>query len=265
MPAASFNEQPQHDQPHWRDFLADALRRIRVQWEFKLLLEVVVGVLFCAAYFLIGYHPLMPEHRLPLTRVDRAVGFHPYAWVWIYQSLYIPINLIPWLADRREDLRRYVRGMAWVSGISFLVFVAYPIRAPRPPMPDAHGMCWVLNQYDATLNSFPSLHVALLVYALAFGWRAFRGRLPRGSVAFCAIWGAAICYATLATKEHYAVDALAGAALALAADALVWRNAATAGRPYPSLRGFSNIYAVGAGNDWPASIARRAVIDGGRR
>jgi len=236
MPVVSSNEHRRQHKPRWRDFATDALRRLQLHWKFKLLLEVVVGVLFCAAYFLIGYHPLMPEHHLPLTWADRTIGFHPCAWVWIYQSLYIPINLIPWLADRRENLRRYVRGMAWVSGISFLVFIVYPIRAPRPPMPDAHGMCWVLNQYDTTLNSFPSLHVALLVYALAFGWRSFRGRLPRGCVALCVIWGAAICYATLATKEHYAVDTLAGAALALAADALVWRKSATAEGPYPLSR-----------------------------
>jgi membrane-associated phospholipid phosphatase len=222
MPDASFSES--RAQIRWRDFAADAVRRLRLYWKFKLLLEAAVGVSFCALYFLIGYHPLLPEHRLTLTWIDRAIGFHPYAWVWIYQSLYIPINLVPWLADRREDLLRYVKGMAWLSGISFMVFILYPIRAPRPPMPDAQGMCWVLNQYDATLNSLPSLHVGLLVYTLAFGWRGFRGRVPRGCVALGLLWGAAICYATLATKEHYAIDTLAGAALALIVDTLVWRK-----------------------------------------
>jgi membrane-associated phospholipid phosphatase len=233
MPAVSFSETHEESggvsggarRPvSWRSFAADGLRRLRLHWRFKLLLELIVGPVFCAIYFLIGYFPLMPEHRLSLAWVDRAIGFHPNAWVCIYQSLYIPINLIPWLADRRDDLRRYVGGLAWVSGISFAIFILFPFRAPKPPMPDAHGMCWLLNQYDATLNSLPSLHVSLLIYALAFGRRSFRGRVPRLCSVFCLLWGAAICYATLATKEHYALDTIAGAILALAVDAAVWRQ-----------------------------------------
>ncbi len=220
MPAGSFNR------PSWRSFARSAALRLRLHWRLKAGLQIAAGVLFCSAYFLIGFHPLMPEHRLPLTALDRAIGFHPYTWIWVYQSLYIPINLIPWLADRREDLRRYAIGLVLLSAVSFAIFILYPIRAPRPPMPDAHGMCWLLIQYDATLNSFPSLHVGLLVYTLAFGWRSFRGQLPRACAALCIIWGAAICYATLATKEHYAVDTLGGAVLGLAAHALAWRKSA---------------------------------------
>src|SRR5581483_3574712 len=92
----------------------------------------VLCVPFCAIYFLIGNFTIAPVHALPLSAVDRWIGFHPGAWVWIYQSIYIPMNVIPWLSQRREDLRRYAKGFVLLAVVSFAVFVAYPVHAPKP-------------------------------------------------------------------------------------------------------------------------------------
>src|SRR6266480_3376863 len=94
----------------WQGFVSTLLVRIRAQWRFKALLAVAVSMMFCVPYFLIGHHPLMTVHTLPLSWLDRAIGFHPQEWVWIYQSVYLPINVIPWLSEQREHLRRYVTG-----------------------------------------------------------------------------------------------------------------------------------------------------------
>src|SRR5688572_20649186 len=215
------------DAPTWRRFLRRVPGRVAAHWRLKAVLTATLGVLFTSAYLLIGHFPIAPVRHLPLTWIDRAIAFHPYEWVWIYQSLYIPINVIPWLAERREELWRYVRGFALLSLVSFAIFIAWPIRMPRPHVEDPRGMYWLLLQYDAPHNSLPSLHAGLLIYTLAFGRRIIGHETPRGLKLICVVWAALILYATLATKEHYLADIVTGAALAVAVDGWVWRRRLT--------------------------------------
>ena len=144
-----------------REFVAGMPARIAACWRFKTFLTLSLAVLFCTPYLLIGHYPLLPVHSMELSWIDRWIGFHPKYWVWVYQSIYIPINVIPWLSDRREDLRRYVSGFAILATISFTIFFLYPIRAPKPEVSQPTGMYWILQEYDATFNSLPSLHAGL--------------------------------------------------------------------------------------------------------
>jgi membrane-associated phospholipid phosphatase len=229
MPGGSSSSRDDANETTSRALLRRLPARVRAQWRFKAALAVAIGALFTAAYLLIGHFPVAPVRHLPLTWLDRAIGFHPYAWVWIYQSVYVPINLIPWLADRRDDLRRYVAGFLLLTLVSFAVFVAWPIRAPKPPVENPRGMYWLLQQYDAPYNSLPSLHAALLVYTLAFGRRIVGDETPRRLKLICVAWAGLILYGTLATKEHYAVDIVAGVAFGLVADRWAWRAARRGG------------------------------------
>jgi hypothetical protein len=190
----------------------------------KLALAGGLSVGFCAVYFPLGYWPVMPTHRLPLTWVDRAAGFDVGFWVWVYQSVYLPINLIPWLATSLTALRRYAIGFVALSLVSFIVFFLLPVQAPKPSAPDPRGMYWLLQTYDATYNAMPSLHAALLLYTIAFGRRVLAGATPRGFWLGVFVWAGLILYATLATKEHYAIDIVAGAFLAIVVHASVWRR-----------------------------------------
>jgi len=74
------------------------------------------------------------------------------------------------------------------------------------------------------LNALPSLHVGLAAYTVCFGARMSAGSLSPptrlGLIAVGTVWVAAIAYAALATKQHYAVDLPAGA---LAAWLAHWR------------------------------------------
>ena len=223
MPGASFSRYP-GGRESWREFVARLPARLRAQWQLKVLLSAALSVLFCVPYLLIGHHPLMPVHMLPLTWVDRAIGFHPYEWVWIYQSNYLLFNVVPWLTEQREHLRRYVIGFAVLSLISFTIYIVYPIRAPKAQVADATGMYWLLLQYDAPLNSLPSLHAGFLIYTLAYGKRILGDRVPVGLRSLCVLWGGLILYGTLATKEHYFVDIVSGAALALIVHWMAWRG-----------------------------------------
>ena len=221
MPDASSSSD---DMRSWRYFARRLPVRLLTYWPLKLTLGVALGTLFTAAYLLIGHYPLLPVHVLPFTWFDRVTGFHPIPWVWVYQSVYLPMNLIPWLSERREELRRYVRGFIILSIVSFTVFILVPTRAPKPSVSDPQGMYWLLQLYDAPNNALPSLHIGLLVYTFAFGRRVLAGEMPRGTSVICLVWGLLIAYSTLATKEHYFVDLPAGAALGIAAHWLAWRQ-----------------------------------------
>jgi membrane-associated phospholipid phosphatase len=197
---------------------------LRACWRLKLALAVGVCITFCVPYFLLGHFPIMPVRQLPLTWLDRAIGFHPYEWIWIYQSEYLLVNAIPWLARSRDEVLRYTRGFALLALVSFVVFILVPIRGPMPEVSKPSGMYWLLQQYDAPYNSLPSLHAGMVVFTLAFGHRIFGRELLRGVRWFFAFWGALILYATLATKEHYVVDIVAGSLLGIVVDAWVWRR-----------------------------------------
>ena len=223
MPGESSSSDP-GGRASWREFVSTIPARTRAQWRFKVLLSVALSVLFCVPYLLIGHHPLMPVHMLPLSWVDRVIGFHPQQWVWIYQSNYLLFNVVPWLTEQREHLRRYVIGFATLSLISFTIYIVYPIQAPKPQVPNPTGMYWLLLQYDAPLNSLPSLHAGFLIYTLAYGRRILADRIPAGLRSLCVLWGGLILYGTLATKEHYFVDIVSGAALALFVHWIAWRG-----------------------------------------
>ena len=87
----------------------------------------------------------------------------------------------------------------------------------------------LLLAYDGTRNSMPSLHVALAAYTVLFGARAIGPELTAAAryawTAAGVAWLAAIAYATLATKQHYAVDLPPGIVGAWLAHAWVWRDA----------------------------------------
>ena len=112
-----------------------------------------------------------------------------------------------------------------ISLASFVVFFVFPVHAPKPLVADPRGMDWLLQLYDAPYNSLPSLHAALLVYTIAIGRRVVGDAAPRGLWSAVIVWAGLILYATIATREHYAIDIVAGAALALVVHAWIWRDA----------------------------------------
>jgi membrane-associated phospholipid phosphatase len=81
----------------------------------------------------------------------------------------------------------------------------------------------MIVRLDGTYNAFPSLHAGFLVYTLALGFRLLGRRLHPLVVAGIGIWTALILYATLATKQHYVLDLLAGGMIGFVAHGLAWR------------------------------------------
>jgi hypothetical protein len=175
-------------------------------WPLKLELYLALSVAFCVLYFSLQRFPLFPPQTLPLTSLDRTIGFHPEA-IYAYQSVYLLVPLFPFLAWTRQQLTQYTVGFAWLCGISFLIFALVPITCPRPDGETHITMFRLMTSYDGKINTIPSLHVGLAVYSVLFGYELSReAQGLRSLVWIGGAWTALIAYAALATKQHYVVD-----------------------------------------------------------
>ncbi|HEV3019535.1 MAG TPA: phosphatase PAP2 family protein [Burkholderiaceae bacterium] len=169
---------------------------------------------FFAAYFYLLNHPAYPVHVIPVTLVDRLIGFEPlalpvYFSAWVYVTL--PQMLVP---TRREVI---VSG-AWMGALcltGLAIFRFWPNAVPPSDIRwELYPGMGFLKGVDATGNACPSLHVAASVYAaFRLNWQLPALGLPRSANWANAIWCVAIAYSTMATKQHVAVDVVAGAAL----------------------------------------------------
>jgi membrane-associated phospholipid phosphatase len=142
-----------------------------------------------------------------------------------YLSYYIilagsPLGL--WLAGRREGARRTLFLMMATFYVCYAGFLVFPVAGPRylfPPatnaataIPIAAFTHRLLQGGSAWGTAFPSSHVAVALVAAACAWRGWR---PLGTVLLPA--AVLLSLATVYGQLHYAVDALAGAAVAVAA------------------------------------------------
>ena len=185
------------------------------------LLGLSLGI--CVPYFTLQRLDAFPPRTLPVTTLDRWIAFDP-AWIWPYVSIALLVPLAPLLASRRDELVRYAKGLALLCLPCFAAFLLFPVEGPRPDIAPGHAMYRLIIAYDGASNSFPSLHAGLAVFSLLFASRVTScdpGGPVRGALG--ALWGTAILYSTLATKQHWAVDLPAGVLLAGAAHALAWR------------------------------------------
>lgn len=171
-------------------------------------------VLFFVAYFAILRNPPSPPTVIPFTAPDHWIGFHPlalipYATLWFYAIL--PTAL---MINVRE-LTGYTLGAAALSVTGLGIFYAWPTLTPPTGIDwTAHPSIQFLKDLDASGNACPSLHAAFAVFTAIWLARMLR-RLDAGRPAHIAnvLWAAAIVYSTVATRQHVALDALAGSVL----------------------------------------------------
>jgi membrane-associated phospholipid phosphatase len=191
------------------------LRRLMAEGRAKVLLYVALSAAFCIPYWVLQRYPLFEAGRFELTAFDHWVGFHP-AWLWVYQSTYLLIPIAPLLAVRKAELGVFARGYLIMTAIGVGFFVFFPIDGPRPMDVPTDGLWAILLLYDTTLNTFPSLHIAMVTQSLAFAVWLIRGRWTGGMIACMVVavtWALMIAYSTVATKQHYAIDVPAGLVL----------------------------------------------------
>ena len=200
---------------------ASLSQRLRTLWLLKAMGTTGAIAVFFLFYLYLLKNPVFPVTEMPLTALDRMIGFQPLALV-IYVSLWVYVGLPPALIETRRQLFNYGWAVGALCLVGLVIFLVWPTAVPPSGLDwDRYPGFAFLKNMDGTGNAFPSLHVATAVYSAIWLGRLLRdmGQGPLIRI-LSWIWCIGIVYSALATKQHVAVDALAGAVLGMMGAAL---------------------------------------------
>lgn len=202
-------------QPTWFGRLRP---RFAAHWPLKACVIPLFITGFFAAYFYLLQHPRFAVTLMPVTALDRLIGFHPTAMV-PYVSLWFYATLAAGMMRGRGELLGYGAAVLAVTVTGFATFLFWPTATPTAAVDWARYPSFAfLRAVDASGNACPSLHVAFAVLSACWLGRLLRGAgAPRAWQVCNGAWCVAIVYSTLATRQHVVVDVLAGAVLGGAA------------------------------------------------
>jgi membrane-associated phospholipid phosphatase len=186
--------------------------------------------LFFGAYFYLLKEPAYSTTVMPITLLDRLIGFQPLA-LPMYLSLWVYVSLPPALLATRRELYTYGTAMAGTCLAGLIVFYFWPTVVP------AANIDWAqypdvafLKSMDASGNACPSLHVTTAVFSGIWLHHLLRRfGAPLWILIFNWVWCIGIVYSALATRQHVAVDVLAGVVLGVLAAYLSLRHRVDAG------------------------------------
>jgi membrane-associated phospholipid phosphatase len=204
----------QESNPSEAGWLAEAGSRLRIYWPTKMIGTMAIMTAFFVIYFWLLNHTRAPVTTIPPIFIDRWVPFQPWA-LPLYISLWIYVPLAPALIIDRRELLSYGWATVALSAIGFGIFILWPTNIPKPEIDwSQHPSVFYLKTVDASGNAFPSLHVAFAVFTALWFVRILR-EMGAGAVARALnwLWCLGIIYSTLATRQHVALDAVAGAVL----------------------------------------------------
>jgi membrane-associated phospholipid phosphatase len=156
------------------------------------------------------------------------------AWPWTalsellhtcYLSYYAIVVSLPVLlhkAGRQRDFSRAVFGLLLTFTVCFLIYVVIPVEGPRyrggadaPTGAIRSATLWLLENGSSRGTAFPSSHVAVAVAQTVLAFQFF-GRRAVG----LAIITVGLALGAVYGGFHYAIDAVAGAALGLTTSAV---------------------------------------------
>jgi membrane-associated phospholipid phosphatase len=136
-----------------------------------------------------------------------------------YYAILVAAPLGLWLSGRRAAARATLLLTMTSFYLCYATFLAFPVAGPRYSFPAAGNAATgvplavlthrLLEGGSAWGTAFPSSHVAAALVAAACAWRAWR---PLGAV--LVPLALLLSLATVYGQFHYAIDSLAGAALA---------------------------------------------------
>lgn len=186
--------------------------------------------LFFGAYFYLLKAPAYLTTVMPITVLDRLIGFQPLA-LPMYLSLWVYVSLPPALLATRRELYGYGLAMAGTCLAGLIIFYFWPTVVP------AANIDWAqypdvdfLKSMDTSGNACPSLHVATAIFSGIWLLHLLRRfGTPLWMLTFNWTWCIGIIYSTLATRQHVAVDVLAGLMLGVLAAYLSLRHRANKG------------------------------------
>lgn len=149
---------------------------------------------------------------LPETYFDSLIPYNP-AGIWLYCSFFLLVPMaFLWVEPKR--LPWLVMAFFGCILVSAFVFLCYPTTLIYPPnfgLTISEKSLLFLQNFDSRQNCLPSLHGALTVLCV---WALIsRQRLFVSSLLI--LWGLAIGYATIQTRQHIMLDLSAGILLGL--------------------------------------------------
>ncbi|MFQ5417881.1 MAG: phosphatase PAP2 family protein [Myxococcota bacterium] len=170
---------------------------------------------FFAAYFAIGWSTDPATGRSLASAVDARIPFVPDT-VFLYGGVYTGVLLPLFLIRCPELFRRVAAAYALLIAISMVCFALFPVsaiglRADLGALDSSRFATWGLRlvyALDPPVNLFPSVHVAVATLAACACWKA-----RRSFGALACVWAVLIAISACTTKQHFAVDALAGVGL----------------------------------------------------
>jgi len=187
------------------------------------------------SFALVAFFALMPLYlfipdlflqgralNVPEIALDRMMPLEP-AWSFVYGSLFCAALLPAFVIHQQDLFRRTVLAFLMMWLIAFACFIAYPTVGPRATHFTGEGFSgWALRAIyssDHRYNCLPSLHVAQCFLA-AFACYLVHRRLGYA----CMAWAFLVGLSTVYTKQHYVLDVVTGALLAVVAYLLVLRG-----------------------------------------
>jgi|CZKI01.1.fsa_nt_gi membrane-associated phospholipid phosphatase len=203
-----------HKHPPQAAWLHQIGPRMLKWWPAKAFGTTTGMIVFFGIYFWLLRHPLFPYTTVPLTPIDRLIGFWPGA-LPLYLSLWFYLPLAPALLIDRSELVSYGFAAVGLSVIGLGIFLFLPTAVPPAEVDWSRHPAFVfLKAADASGNACPSLHVAFAVFTAIWFERLLRqmgaGPLVR---ALNWLWCLGILYSTIAIRQHVFLDVIAGAVL----------------------------------------------------
>lgn len=183
----------------------------------KLQILITTGLV---AYFCFGYLPIAAFNES--RGVYHVVGFAfemqiPFLAPFIlgYSLVYGSVFFIYAAIPNWTVFKKMAWGFFWLTTIHYLFFLVFPVKMIwRPEIVAVNDFFdWAsrfIFSIDNTYNCFPSLHVAYPTLAAVISWRF----IPRWRWWFTAM-AAVTAVSVVLVKQHYILDAVAGAVIAL--------------------------------------------------
>ncbi len=171
---------------------------------------LIMLTLWGGGYFVVGHMTGSGPFHTLFSFIDDWFSFRP-GWVFVYITVY-PLFVFPLLyLENKEELLIFDLSQILALGLSYSVFIAYPVIFHRPTAEVTDFGTWtisVVQGTDPAWNCFPSTHCTACTIA---------GLSVLKHNRWLAWWAATstmvICLSTLYTKQHYAVDVFAGVLL----------------------------------------------------
>jgi hypothetical protein len=173
---------------------------------------------FFYAYFWAMRHPLGAVTVMPVTWVDQWIGFQPLSFP-LYVFLWVYISLATALAKDLRELATFGAASLAMSVVGLAVYMLLPTRVPDFAIDwSLYPSMQFLKTVDVGGNAFPSLHAAFCVFTAVVLHVQLRAMGAARWIRVCnLLLCAGILYSTMATRQHVALDAVAGAVLGAAA------------------------------------------------